>query len=166
MKLKKIIHIAALALLAASGVCCSVRPGDIRVENVSGVETQAMTLSRASLLLRLDVVNDSSVKVKLEDAEVAVTDARGAILDIALDGPVVLPRRRLTTVALPLTARFHGGLGAVTAIARLGADPGQVRVSGWVRLRGGALRKIHRFDDLTLEEALGRIDASLLEDLL
>lgn len=165
MKLKKIIYIAALSLFVASGVSCSVRPGDIRVERIGGVERVEMSLTRGSLQLGLEVANDSPVKVELEAGEITLTDPRGAILDLALDGSVELPRRRVTAVSLPLDVRFHGGLGAIGAMARLGGDPDDVRVSGWVRVRGGALRKTHRFDELTLEEARGFIDADLLEYL-
>ena len=155
-----------MVAILLSTASCSIRPDDIRLEGVRAVESGGVTLSQARVNVVLGMINESRVKVTLRDVLITVSDARGDIMDITLDEPVVLPKRRSTDVSIPLIARFKGGFGSLTGMARLSGNPNQIRLSGSARLKGSGINKTYRFDYITLREFLNLVGVDRWEDLM
>ncbi len=156
----------ALALAVMVFTACAMpKPGDIRLDKVYGVESAGTSLAQSRLRVSLGMANDSRAKVVLRQADLRLFNAQGEILQAQVDETVTLPGRSTSRVDVPLTLRFKGGLGAVTAIPRLMQDAENVRVSGLVRLRVGGVTKTHRVEGEPLGDLLRSIGIEL-DDIL
>ena len=139
--MKKLIGI--IAVLTAFVSCRMPQPGDVRLDKFYGVETQGTSLAQSRMVVKLGVVNDSHMRITLYEADLHIFNAQGEILEALTDRTVYIPRRSTTQVDIPLTLRFKGGLGAITALSRLTRDMENLRVSGFVRFHAGSIRKLY-----------------------
>jgi LEA14-like dessication related protein len=144
--------VVALAVFSS----CAPKADDIRLEEVRGVEVLGSTLSQTRLEVRLAMANDSRTKITLREADLRLHSADSEIVELTLDQPVVLPRRSAVEVTLPLTLRFRGGLGALTAASRL-SRPETVQVSGVVWLRAGMMSKKYPIEAMPLTDFMALI---------
>jgi hypothetical protein len=139
--MKRIGQIAGLLLCTAALFSCTVSPEDIRLDRVDGVKMDGVTRSQARLTVQLTAANDSRARVVVRQGNFAVSDSRGQIATVSLDGEIALPRRSSAAIDIPLLVRFNGPLGTATALPRLGADPATLKVDGTLRVRGGAITR-------------------------
>ena len=142
-----------VALLAAFS-SCRLDADDIRLEEVYGVETLGTTLSQSRVNIRLGMANDSNVKITVREANLRLHSVQNEILELVVEEPVVLTRRSMSEITLPLTIRFRGGLGALTAIPQLTRHPENILVSGIVRLKGGGVSKRYELKEVPLPDFL------------
>ena len=149
----KIRNICAFLLLLVVTYSCTVSSEDVRIDGMGGVELVGVTLSQARLILKMTVANDSR-------ARLTVRDEKGEIARIAMDEEVVLKKKTATEIALPLTVRFTGGLGSVSAIPRLSADPGNLLLDGEIRVRGGSLGRKLKIQNMPLSDFLEMLGAA------
>lgn len=157
METKKHIRALAVLVLAAFASCAMPKPGDIRLDRFYGAQTRGASLAQSRIVLELGMVNDSHMSITMRGAELHFFSTQGEILEVLSDTPVSLPRRSTTRIEVPLTLRFKGGLGALTALPRLAQDPEHIRVSGTIRLRGGISKTYQVRDEPMLDflESLG-----------
>lgn len=151
-----LVGIAALTAFSS----CSLDAGDIRLEEVYGAEVRGTTLSQSRINLRLGMANDSNLKITVREASLKFYTLQNELLELVVEEPVVLHRRSVTEVDLPLAIRFKGGLGSLTAIPRLTQNPESVRVSGIIRLRGGGISKKYELKEVPLPDLLALIGVS------
>ncbi len=161
-KMKKIA--LALAVMAFTA-CAMPKPGEVRLDKIYGVETLGTSLTQSKVVVRLGVVNDSRTRITLREADLHIFNAQGEILEALVDRPIYLPRRSTTQAEVPLTLRFKGGLGVITALSRLTQDAENLRVAGVVRLEVGAIGILREVKDEPLHDFLQSIGMNL-EDVL
>ncbi len=146
----------ALAVMAFTA-CRMPQPGDVRLDKFYGVETLGTSLAQSKIVVKLGMVNDSHMRITLREADLHIFNTQGEILEALVDRTVYIPRRSTTQVDVPLTLRFKGGLGAITAIPRLTQDTENLRVSGSVRLEVGSIGRLYEVKDEPLRDFLQSI---------
>ena len=156
----KIRNICAFLLLLVVTSSCTVSSEDVRIDGMGGVELVGVTLSQARLILKMTVANDSRARLTVRNGQLTVRDEKGEIARIAMDEEVVLKKKTATEIALPLTVRFTGGLGSVSAIPRLSADPGNLLLDGEIRVRGGSLGRKLKIQNMPLDDFLEMLGAA------
>ena len=162
MKLKNTFLLLGILCTLSS---CTVRPDDIRIDQLGGVELNGVTLSQARLVLNFTLANDSRARLTIRDGHLTVSDEKGRIAEVRMDQELVLKKKTSTDISLPLIVRFNGALGSATAIPRLSANPEKLLLNGEVRVRGGSVGKKLKIVNMPLKdflEMLGASDSAIL----
>ena len=144
---------------------CRISADDIRFEEVNRVEVQGITLSQMRLDLGMGMVNDSRVKITVQEGELTVSDPQGDIAQITLREAVTLPKRSAVEVTLPVSIRFRGALGIAGVLPRLQGDADKLKVRGFIRAKGGGVNRKFEISDMPLQVFLNSIGIKDLKSL-
>lgn len=136
-----------------------VKADDVAFMGVRNVEMKKSTASQALVVVSVELRNDSRAKITLKSAELTLQRAEQVLLEVSVDEPVTLPKRAVSTIDIPIRARFRGPFGALGLIPLL-SEKGQqdVVANGTIRIKAGSASRTLRIDQMSLKELMRLLD--------
>lgn len=158
-------YFLAIAVLLISLSSCSISQDDISFKNVKKVDVQGVTMSQVRLTLDVEIANASRMKITVKEGMMMLHDAAGDIAEITIREGFELPKKSVTVVKIPITIKFKGSLGALSAMSRLNGDLNSILVSGNINVKAKSINKKMEVKDITLKQFMAAMGINDLKSL-
>ncbi len=142
-----------LLFFAALTSSC-IREGDIQI-----LELQELRLESLSTpVVTLSVQNKSGKNIKIQSGRFTISTSAGRIGELMLTGPVVIRKRSVSSVTLPIRMRISNPLAAAPLLSGGSFDPDRILVRGETRVKAGAAKIDFNFEDTPLSRLISIFD--------
>lgn len=159
---KYIFGLSVLCLCLVS--CASPRKmaRQVDVKGFAGMETNGYS----DVTLFFDVDNGSRRNIHLDDGHLTLNDGRKTLAKIKAQD-ITIRKCTLETVAIPLKISLNR-MQLLASMSKLAQRPGELTVTGEIKVKSGMLSKKFNFADKPLDEFLQEIglDGQAIQKML
>lgn len=138
--------VASVALMLGS----CIKAEDVTIKELENVSMEGM--SRLNLMFKIE--NRSGSKITLRDAKFSIKQGSSKVVDVMLNEPVVLARRSMESVYVPLRVKLSNPLAAIALVRNVGRNPNSITINGEFTVKAGWMRKKIVLTDVPISQIM------------